>query len=254
MESAETVHLAAYPSPDERMIDSETNELMEITRKIVESAAFARQRAGIKLRWPVAEILIDTDDTKVEKAVKRFEEILIDQINVKTITMKKIEMQYIIKPNYTTIGPKYTQDAEKVVSILKNLDGKVLHDALEKGTFEIDGFTITEEDVEFEMRPPPGYVVVESDIGMVFLDTRIDEALKKEAYTREIVRRIQEMRKEMDLNIEEYITTSLQCTFDLDETYIKKETRSESLERGEGKGYHKKWVVDSEEVEIWIDT
>ncbi|MCK4310849.1 MAG: isoleucine--tRNA ligase, partial [Methanomicrobia archaeon] len=231
----------------------ELNEQMNITRKIVESTAFARQKAEIKLRWPVSEIVIDSDDEGIKKAIEQFEDILLEQTNSKKIVLEKREFRYKLIPNYKIIGPKLKQDAEKVVTLLEKIDGKVLHDALEKGDFKIDTFVITKEDVDFELLPPEGYEFVSSDIGNVFVNKTIDAELKKEAYTREVVRRIQQMRKEMDLNIEDYIKTSLKCRFDLDESYIKRETRTESLAFKEGKGYYKKWEIDSEDVEIWIE-
>lgn len=253
MENKESVHLTDYPKYEERLIDSGLNEQMNITRKIVESTAFARQKAEIKLRWPVSEIVIDSGDEGIKKAIKRFEDILLEQTNSKKIVLKKMGFQYKLIPNYKIIGPKLKQDAEKVVKLLEKIDGKVLHDALEKGDFKIDTFVITKEDVDFELLPPEGYEFVSSDIGNVFVNKTIDAELKKEAYTREVVRRIQQMRKEMDLNIEDYIKTSLKCRFDLDESYIKRETRTESLAFKEGKGYYKKWEIDSEDVEIWIE-
>lgn len=253
MENKESVHLTDYPKYEERLIDSELNEQMNITRKIVESTAFARQKAEIKLRWPVSEIVIDSDDEGIKKAIEQFEDILLEQTNSKKIVLEKREFQYKLIPNYKIIGPKLKQDAEKVVTLLEKIDGKVLHDALEKGDFKIDTFVITKEDVDFELLPPEGYEFVSSDIGNVFVNKTIDAELKKEAYTREVVRRIQQMRKEMDLNIEDYIKTSLKCRFDLDESYIKRETRTESLAFKEGKGYYKKWEIDSEDVEIWIE-
>ena len=253
IENGESVHLADYPGHDESLIDLGLNEQMDITRKIVENVAFARQKAGLKLRWPVSEIIIDSEDKKIRKAIEKFENILLEQTNSKKIVLKKMKLKYKLVPNYKNIGPKFKQNAEKVIKLLEKIDGKILHDALEKGEFKIDNFVITKEDVDFELLPPENYDFVSSEIGNVFVNKKIDKELKKEAYTREVVRRIQQMRKEMDLNIEDYIKTSLKCSFDIDEDYIKIETRSKVLESKEGKGYHKKWKIDSEDVEIWIE-
>ncbi len=254
LEQEESVHLTSYPEYDDRLIDTKTNELMGIVRKIVENAAFARQKAGIKLRWPVSEIVLDSDDQHVEKAVKQFEEILLEQTNAKKITLAQMDMRYKTVPNYKSLGPKFGEDTNKVVALLEKIDGRTLHNALEKGEFKMEDFVIEKGDVDFEVLPPKGFELVQSDLGNLFLNKEMDENLKKEAYTRELVRRIQQMRKEMDLNIEENIVTYLVCNFDLDEEYIKKETRSETLKFEKGKGYHKEWMVDSEPVEIWIET
>lgn len=253
LEEGESIHLTEFPVHDERLIDANSNELMDITRKIVENAAFARQKAGIKLRWPVSEVIVDSEDKEIEKAVEQFEDILLEQMNTKKVSVEKVGMRYGVKPNYKTIGPKFKGDAKKVSELLEKIDGKTLYNALEKGEFRMEEFVISKEDVEFELLPPEDYELAESRVGRVFVNTTMNRELKKEAYTREVVRRIQQMRKEMDLDIEDMISTSLKCSFNLDEEYIKKETRSKSLKFEEGKGYHKKWNIDSEAVEIWVE-
>ena len=120
---------------------------------------------------------------------------------------------------------------------------------------EFDGEKIERDYLEFEFKVPENYSYEEFSRGVVYVYTEIDEELKREAYARELVRRIQEMRKELDLNVEEFIVVTLEFDEELVkgfEDYIKTETRAKELIFGKAEGYVKEWDIEGERAKIGI--
>jgi isoleucyl-tRNA synthetase len=127
------------------------------------------------------------------------------------------------------------------------------------GTATAGAYEITREDVVLEERMPHGWQSSETDVGIVFVNTQLDEQLRSEAMARELIRRIQEMRKQLDLNVEDMIKTWVSSDFDelvaRQRDYIATETRSASLvfERGDT-GFFKEWDIDGNTAHIWIES
>ncbi len=103
----ESVHMLDWPAVDEAARDEELEREMEAIRRIVEAGSSARQRAGIKLRYPVRRITIETENETVAKAVEKLNRILRDQLNAKEVVVGKVERETVIKPNFARIGPEF---------------------------------------------------------------------------------------------------------------------------------------------------
>jgi len=258
----ESVHMLDWPKPE--YIDEELEEEMEVVKDIVSSAAAARQKARIKLRWPVGRIIIESDSDVVKRAVKRLESIIKDMVNVKSLELSVVPKKWKVKPIVKSLGPRYKKDVREITKALERLDGEVLKEALERNgkyILRVDDkeFEVLPDDVEFELVLPEGLVSDEFRYGVVYVDTKLTPELLSEGYTREVVRRIQEMRKELDLDIEDIILAYLELPDELKSfimphlDYIKTETRAREILFGEPRGYVKKWKIDRYEVEIGIE-
>ncbi|MCS7121550.1 MAG: isoleucine--tRNA ligase [Archaeoglobaceae archaeon] len=244
----ESIFLEEYPSVDEKFFEDELERKMEIVKKIFEVSSAIRNKAKRKLRWPLREMVVETRDEEVFKALKDLEKILKAQCNVKSIKVtENFEKEILIKPNFKVLGPILK---DKMKDFIKYISEK----RDEKIVFE--GIEIPKEGLIIEYRIPKGYEFEKFERGTIYLKVEVDEELMREAYAREIVRRIQEMRKELDLKVEEYIKSYLEIDRNLVigwEDYIKRETRSLELLFGEAKGYVKDWEIDELKFRIGIE-
>ncbi|ASJ03378.1 isoleucine--tRNA ligase [Thermococcus profundus] len=244
---AESVHMLDWPKADENAIDEELEREMEYVRRIVEAGSSARQRAKIKLRYPVRRIVVETEDETVKKAVERLNRLLKDQLNAKEVVVGKVERELIIKPNFAKVGPEFKGDARLVTQWISE-HGKELY---EKGEMdvEIEGktFHLTREHLTIEEKLPDFLVAEDFEGGRVFVDKTLTRKLLAEGLAREFVRRIQEMRKRLDLDVNDRIVVTIETTDENRELlqenldYIMRETRAVEVRFEEAKGYVVEW-------------
>jgi isoleucyl-tRNA synthetase len=189
---------------------------MKLARSIVEAASNARQKVGRKLRWPVGRIVVTPQDETAVLAVKNLKEVLMDQTNSKDIVLTEIggswdELGFSAIPNPGAIGPAFKGDAGKVIAALKQVDAIALKKELACSEgYELqlaDGrvVTISPDMVNFQETLPELVASASSSAGIVYVDAKLTRELEAEGYSREVIRRVQDMRKEMDLAVEENI-------------------------------------------------
>jgi len=248
----ESVHLSDYPSPDEKKIDKELEAKMEKVREITEVARSLRAKKGIKVRYPLSKAIVITSAD-----ISDMVEILKEEINVKEVEFSdSIEpfMGITVKPNYSSLGPKFKGNAGKVASAIEQLSSENIKGA----KINIDGeeYELSEEDYLIEKKEKEGFAVGSSGDDYVVLCTEQTPELIAEGFSREIIRRIQEMRKDMNLDMEDKIISSVSVDSDRVkgwENYIKGETRSEKLVFGKASGdMVKEWDIDGEKIKIGI--
>ena len=206
-----SVHLCEWVKPGENFIDADLEKKMDIIREIVEASSNARQKLKRKLRWPVKRIVISPKNEIVNEAVSSLESVLKEQTNAKEIVLLKAgetwdELGVEVLPNHAALGPAFKKDAGKVIAELKKADGRVIKKAiLESGQYELKAGIITQEMVSFQDLIPPAIASAGFSLGDVFVDTELTREIESEGYAREVIRRIQDMRKELDLAVEEEI-------------------------------------------------
>jgi len=209
----ESVHLCNWPGHDSSMIDPELERQMVIVREIAEAASNARQKGGRKLRWPVSNIIVSS---KEPVDLGDLEKVLKVQTNSKNITIlppgEKPPMDMELTVVHKKIGPAFKGDAGNVVKALSFAspnDVRRLIDSGEPIFWEGKSYLITEEMVEFHEKPPANLVHAGFSRGSVYVDIALSDDLRAEGYSREIVRRIQDMRKELDLKVDDQIKVSI---------------------------------------------
>lgn len=269
-----SVHLLDYPEPDSRFIDKELEELMEVAREVYKAAASARMRAGLKLRQPVRELIVYTDNAKVKNAVETLEGILRFMCNAKSVRVLEAKSvrditRYRVRPVYRVLGPRYREAVKLIAEYIDSNSDKVAADIVEKGVHRaIVGGTAVEltiTDVEITPYYVEGYLVEDFKYGAVALDTRLTPEEVAEGLARDIVRRVQVMRKKMNLPITAKIKTYIVAPMDrtklleLKREYIMSETRSVELvitdrrELAENlEGYIEEWEIDDENYVIAV--
>jgi isoleucyl-tRNA synthetase len=264
-DAPESIHMENWEF-NEDLIDTELEENMEIVRNIIEACARGRDVARYKLRWPVSEIVVVSEDKKVLSAVESLKAVIMEQANAKEIisTDEFENLKIIAKPNLKTLGPRLRGDAPKVMNCLTEVDGAEIKAALDtEGVYsvEVDNKTIelSAEDILFETELPENLVSADFDSGNVFINTKVTEEILSEAMSRELIRRVQDMRKDLDLDVEANIQVFVECDESFKELikpffdFISNEVRAEKLsfEAQEG-DYTKDWKIEDENLKITI--
>jgi len=263
----ESVHLCDYLTVDTEAIDENLEQGMNQIRALVESGRTLRSKINIKGRYPLQSASI-VCSKEIEKSTKPLLDFLKEELNVKTITYAQDTIAFMIKtvkPNYAHLGPKYKEKAKSIVQVLATQDTHQLYQQLQKKkgvvlTVGAEKIRLTAEDFEIVEHEKEQFAKATVQDIILFLDTTLTPMLEAEGLAREIIRRIQSMRKELNLNVEDRIRTeialdklkitSLQDWMD----YIKEETRSKTVsfvDKPTG-ALLKKWMIDELAVDIGI--
>ena len=263
----ESVHMCDWPGYREDLIDKGLEESMSYVREISEAAANARQKGGRKLRWPVSRIIIASDE---QLDLRDLLHVLRTQTNSKEVIIlppgEKPEMNLEISVVQKKIGPVFKGESRDVVEALTSMNPKEVKRIIESGEpLEWKGrsYMITEEMVEFREIPPANLIPAEFSKGTVYVDVSLTDELRAEGYAREIIRRIQDMRKDLDLKVDEMIRVSVALNsnevVDLVSgwrDYISSEVRATLLRIGndldlEGE-LTKDWEVDGVKIRVSV--
>ncbi len=202
-EGAESISLSHWPISDTSQIDSLLERQMAICREIISAGANARQSADVKLRWPLEELVIVTQSTEVRDAADKLSKIIQESVNVKRVRLEHdIEKTAKAKPLPAKLGPAFKKDAKEVQELIASLSGEQIRELLSKGKLELKGsrkFQITPDMVQVIEEAPQGYAVSQFSAGSAYIKTEVNPALYEEAMAREVSRRVQIMRKELEL-------------------------------------------------------
>ena len=268
-DAPESVHMLDWKY-DETEIDTQLEENMTHIRDILEASAHARDVARFKLRWPVQNITVVTENDEVKTAIESLETVLLEQANSKKVTIEtELENAIIIaKPNMSILGPKLRGDLGRVKKYFEQEDtdaGSILDEVTTNGEYTIHfddkDITLVEEEILFEKDVPENLVSCDFENGSVYVDTEVTPEIYSEAMSRELIRRIQDMRKDMDLNVEANIQVIVECSEEFKEAvlphkdYISNEVRTENLEFNNissTEGYTKEWKIEEEQLKIFI--
>lgn len=263
----QSVHLLEFPTSKGR--NKELEQHMKIARKITSAGLAVRQKTNIKLRWPLQKAVIETEEEAVTEAVNPLRSLLKNTLNVKSIEISEVERRIKCHPSYGSLGPKYKEKADEIAAKIRKIDGKPVKKALENKReylLEVNGkeYKITKEDLQFEMLPPENYVSGEIPGGHILLYTEREAELQAEGYARDLVRRIQEMRKAMNLEMQDQIKVGVtipnkeqlqQSLLNQEwKQYIKHETRATTLKFSSlpNPDYSETWTIAREKVTIDI--
>ena len=267
----ESIHMLDW-GYDESKIDSDLEQKMDVVREVIEASARARDIARYKLRWPVSDITIVSQDEDVLKAIEELQDIIKDQSNTKEVlTAAEFEnLSFNAKPNLKTLGPRLKGDMGIVKKYLEEADGNLIKNELDdtgKFTVEADGksFELDDGDILFDTELPDDFVSSEFEFGNVFVNTNVTTEIKQEAMARELIRRVQDMRKDLDLDVEANIDAVVSTSSEFKELilpqseFIVNEIRARSLITSDGKEcldgedvYTKDWDIEGEDVCISI--
>jgi isoleucyl-tRNA synthetase len=214
-----SVHLCDFPKPDASLIDSELSADMDALLKLVSLGSAVRNSVKIKVRQPLAEIKIQPATDAERHAVARFSDQIAEELNVKQVSLHDTAgsplLRYEIKPNLKTLGPKLGQHVKEVQSALAALNPILVIEKIQGGgTLELsysNGTVILESnDILINTKAPDGWAGLADHGTQILVDARVTQQLAFEGTAREIVRHIQDLRKQAGLEMEDRIRLHLQ--------------------------------------------
>jgi isoleucyl-tRNA synthetase len=211
----QSVHLSLWKAGDPSLIDTELNERMLLAQNISSMVLSLRKKSGINVRQPLAKILIPILDKTFEERIECVKEIILSETNIKHIEYINDTAGFIkkkIKPNFKALGPKVGKDMKVVAEQVSNMGQEELNRFETEGLYQVPGtaYTILLEDVEIIAEDIPGWQVTNLGNLTVALDVTITDELKQEGLSRELVNRIQNLRKELNFEVTDRITVNLQ--------------------------------------------
>jgi isoleucyl-tRNA synthetase len=213
-DALESVHHCDWPQADLSLVDQEELDRMALARQIASLGLSGRSAAGIKLRQPLSRVLVNVRDSSPDLG-EVLVEILTDELNVKSLDVVEDTselIEYRILPDNKVLGPRFGPKFPGVRAALAEADGEEIAGKVDADlpvTLQVDGeqIVLAPDEVLVETQPAEGYAVAAEKGITVAIDTEITPDLRSEGLARELVRRIQSMRKSADFNIEDRITT-----------------------------------------------
>ena len=263
--AATTVHALSYPEPDDRLRDDGLEARMATLRAVEEAAATARQQAGRKLRWPVRRVVVESDDPETRGEVEALSELLADRTNARTVSVVASfdELVAYADPEMSAVGPALGDAAQDVMTAV---EGRRLADLRDEDgglSVTVDGETyeLTDEMVAVRTEPPEDVSAAEFSGGTVYVDAGLTAELESEGYARDVVRRVQEMRKRLDLDVEAEIEVAIDVADDrvaafVDDhrEYIATETRTSAFVARDDREFDlvEEWEIEGVDVTIAV--
>lgn len=242
----ESVHLCDYPQAVPELIDEQLSFQMSVAQQVASSARALRERLELRVRQPLAQLRVASPEESQRKALERLREVILDELNVKSLTVDSSLADLTrleLKPQFKALGPKHGPDANKVAQAIRQASHEQATqiDSGQSTTLVVDGHgvEVTPEDAGVVTVTAQGWEVGLAGDIQVALDTRMTEELLREGLARDVVRHIQQLRKESGLNIEDrietaYRTDDAQLSKAISEwnEYIRGETQSTTLHEG----------------------
>lgn len=213
----ESVHLSDFPKADDTVINLELEKQIEISQKITSLILRIRKLEGIKVRQPLAKVIIPALSQEFKENLHKVEEVIKSEVNIKEIEIIDKDSNIIkksAKPNFKALGPKVGGDMKSVSAIIFQLDGNEIS-KIENGeviSINANGnsYNLTIEDVEIITADIPGWQILTDGNYTVALDLEITEELKQEGIARELVNKIQNLRKQKDFEVTDKIKVNIQ--------------------------------------------
>ena len=226
----ESIHLCDWPKADPALIKDELEEQMDIISNIIQAGLAARDKVSLGVRWPVSEIIITTKDEKTIAAVRKLSNILKKQLNAKHISIQSslVGLRTKLKADYKKLGPDFGKNAPRIIAKLTIESSDAILSTIEKeGKFRLkvddERFDITKEHLIVEREVPEPYQESPLKSGFLYLNKKLDEELEAEGFAREIMRRIQSLRKDNGLQKSDSISLFIRTDEDLAEVLAKHE-------------------------------
>ncbi|NJD03656.1 MAG: isoleucine--tRNA ligase [Ruminiclostridium sp.] len=258
----ESIHLCDFPTANEKYVDADLERYMDRVLKLVVLGRACRNTANIKNRQPIGKMYIKDD---VSLPVM-YRDIIAEELNVKEIIFTDDARKFTVykfKPQLKTLGPRYGKLVPQIGKALAGVDGNDVMERFGKGekfTFELDGTAIelAESDVLIETARKEGFVS-ESDRDMtVVLDTNLTPELVEEGFVREIISKIQTMRKEAGFEVQDHIRVyygsnpKITGIMERNKAQVSDEVLADRLLPSSGEGYAKEWNINGETVEFSV--
>ena len=262
-DAPESIHLCDFPVVNKAWINEELERDMDEVLKIVVMGRACRNTANIKNRQPIGQMYVKADFELSEF----FDAIVADELNVKNVTFTQEVRDftsYSFKPQLKTVGPKYGKLLGGIKNVLSGLDGNAAMDELNANgclRFEVNGeeVVLNREDLLIDTAQMEGYVSEDDNGITVVLDTNLSEELLEEGFVREIISKVQTMRKEADFEVMDKIVITYEGSEKAETVFAKNadeigaETLALEVKKATPAGYVKEWKINGEAVTLGVE-
>ncbi|MDD1694145.1 MAG: isoleucine--tRNA ligase [Methanoregula sp.] len=212
-----SIHLLDWNAGESALVDRELEHAVELVRSFDEASANARQAGKRKLRWPVSEVVVVTSAGPVKDAIERLNAVCMDRANARKVSVVMGRWDRIgwhAEPVMKALGKGFGKDSFKLKGLIEAGDGNAIKTAIDAGQKFIlheggAAFEIGAEHVTFTEKLPADIFSAPMTDAMVYVDVALTPGLEAEGYAREVIRRIQDMRKQLDLAVEDMITAEV---------------------------------------------
>ena len=241
----ESVNMTDMPQVESSLLDEEIEKTFEVLQELRCASSFARNKKGVKLRHPVAKVMLVPASQSVAGQAQSLSQLLLDDLNCRQFEVLRSDVmpgftKLVAKPNYKSLGPKFKDKMRQLVAALAKADAVKLRSRIESGKGRLKVGTeylpLEAGDVEFEETMPDHIASADSKIGKVYVDVSRTRELEAEGLIRDVTRRVQVMRKELDLKVEQSVDLVVQFSdaesaelAAMFENYLSNETRAESV-------------------------
>ena len=212
-----SIHLTEFISPDEKLIDKNLEERMQLAQKISSMVLSLRKKTNIRVRQPLNKIMIPVLNDEFKNQIEAIKNLILSEVNIKKIEYVTDASGILVKkvkPNFKTLGPKYGKLMKNIAVRINQFNQENINKLEKEGFFKIDLdgklIEINISDVEILTEDIPGWVVANIDKITVALDITITEQLKNEGIARELVNRIQNIRKDLNFEVTDKISVELE--------------------------------------------
>lgn len=219
----ESVHLSFFPQADRSLIDSDLEARMQLAQDVSSLVLSLRKRENIKVRQPLSRIMVPVMHADMQRQISQVADLILAEVNVKNIEFITDTTGVVtkkIKPNFKALGPKYGQEMKAIAQAIAGLNQDDIFKLESQGQLDIQlagkSLTLSTEDVDILSEDIPGWLVASQGKLTVALDITVNESLKAEGIARELVNRIQKLRKDSDFEVTDRIQVELQ-----DHDYVK---------------------------------
>lgn len=242
-DDSESVHLSDMPVANKKAIDVDLEERMEIAQKATSLILSIRKKEGHRVRQPLAKVMVPILDEKFERQLKSVESLILSEVNVKELDYLKETTGVIeksIKANFKALGPKYGKQMKEIAAAINQMNQSDIAELESEGLFDLKlsagTVSISVDDAEIASKDIPGWSVASEDGITVALDLTITDELAEEGLARELVNRIQNLRKDNGLEVTDRINLTILDSGNINKAvtnnlkYICAETLAENLE------------------------
>ena len=242
-DETQSVHLTDYPKADPSVINASLEEAMDYAQRISGMVLSLRRKMDTKVRQPLQKVVVLTSDPQMIESVKHVEELILSEVNVKELVFDSGSSDLVVKrvkPNFRLLGPIFGKDMKRAAAYLTGMSREEIEAFEKAGKTEYEGKEITLDSVEIISEDVPGWLVLNEGSITIALDEEITEELRIEGLAREMVNRIQNLRKTSGFDVEDKIDIRLEKTpmteqiLAAHKDYISTQVQARSIESVEG--------------------
>ncbi len=257
----ESIHHCAYPQADAALIDRELLDDVALSRAVVTLGHSIRASSNLKVRQPLGQAIVVVAHERQDR-VRRTADIIADELNVKSVALAEDEaalVTYKLLPDNKKLGPKFGAQFPQVRAALQNADSFAVAQSVRSGqSVTLGEFELAPDEILVTPQPREGFAIASESGVVVALDTHVTPELKQEGQAREVVRRVQDLRKTAGFEISDHIVLTYQAegemkaTLEQWATYIQSETLTDELHAGEPSGTTDADEIDGMQVKLGV--